>query len=284
MKTNIFCVRLVPLLVGIILISVQVVAFSANSSRESPEKRRIKSIPDELDKFVQFFKPYVQEVVEEKAPASVGDCATGIHHPPQPCEQIGPLLVLKTNWYKTIGRWIAGLNQARLTTLSFDVLQPNVLGFYAAIELPKLSMSMRAEGCVFGMCKTLFDDADSCCGTNKHFMALISVDCSPTEPYLTNLNVEYTNIFPSIKLRPGGKFNFADLTIMTEKIIMEQMLGIVPDDILDQLNRYIPQIIGRYEYTCASLKGSELQEQTDDHDDDVETFRTQLLENLSGLR
>lgn len=208
---------------------------------------RVRSIPDELQRVLQYFKPDIQQKIKEKVPASIGNCNNTQHAPPQPCQEMGDLMVMDGGMYRATARWLGGLQHMELKVMNFGYLEPNVVGIYIQVSLPQLPMSLRVDLCTFG-CRSLFDDTSSCCGTNKKLMALVSFKCSTSDPYLSEMHIEYINIFPSIKVR-----KLFEVTAASEKMIKEQFVGLVPSDLLDQVNHYIPMILGKYEYTCDSL-------------------------------
>ena len=230
----------------VFILSVIYCCLSTSITAEDSSK---VSIPDSLQNLLVMFKPILQQLIDTKVPASIGNCAAGA---PEPCQEQGDLFKLKEFFYTAKARWIGGLDTAKLKGIQVGSLDDTTVGVYLEITLDDIPVDLRIEGCLF-KCFKLIDDSKSCCGSNKTIRALVAFDCATSTPYLTNLDVRYIDIFPSIYIRPRDKIDLIHVTKMIEDNLKKQIESRITPDMVLLANSYISGLLGSGDFTCKSL-------------------------------
>lgn len=73
------------------------------------------------NKHLEGFTEYVNPLLKQVLPQSLGDCASATHVAPRPCVGAMPLAYIRTDIYEATARWATGLKTTELHTARFEV-------------------------------------------------------------------------------------------------------------------------------------------------------------------
>lgn len=216
-----------------------------------PEKRQLADrivLPDVLNQLLELSKPHLEKEARAKFPGSYGSCTA---NPPQPCQEQGALYSEKKTWYKVLVRWIGGLNDLEIKSMSLAPIEVNSteLEFNMQLLFHNLPMSIKLDGCapVVG-CTNLFDNRDSCCGDDKVVSLKVKLNCHEDKPFLRDIKVKDVNISPKLEVKASafGKFDIKlkDITDDVEKQLEETAATYLEVEAIEGLNSVINSLAG----------------------------------------
>ncbi|CDJ32696.1 uncharacterized protein EMH_0047240 [Eimeria mitis] len=170
-----------------------------------------------VNKHLQGFTDYVNPLLKEILPKTVGDCASAAHVAPQPCFGSMPLAFIRTKVYEATARWATGLNTTELLAVRFGAIPENRIMLTVTGKIKSLALSLRIGGCLYGedpgRCPTIWDGTDGCCGDDIKFRLQMSVMCNSSFPYLADAILAPTHI--------------------SKLVVKENILGIFPVEVAD---------------------------------------------------
>lgn len=214
----------------------------------------LRSIPDEINKLIRFFKPALSKHVSKILPATIGNCTAD--NAPQPCHDIGHLHDERALFYHAKARWLSGINELEFQNMHIRPTHEQTRLTLSVQTLFKhVPMSLKMDLCVLIFCKTLWDSHDSCCGRKKQLWGKVSAECSPTFPYLTDPVVEMIGS-DQLKVEVpflGIKLRIADITDQATAIMQIQGQKFLTQDMIIQMNEMLHDLIGGQDLTCDSL-------------------------------
>lgn len=166
--------------------------------------------------------PFLNKLLVQYAPQTVGNCKYPAFGIPQPCFDNGILDMEVHGTHRITAEWMSGLKSLKLTNISITRTQtlaasppvglllnsvqaaPAILNrFVVSVSgvIAEPQMFLKIEHCPKnhtslqaivgqGLCRPFLDTADACCEPNRKFGIQIAAECNAGEQGLENLRVE----------------------------------------------------------------------------------------------
>ena len=145
----------------------------------------------------------INSALKSSLPATVGNCSDPTAANLQPC--IGETaLYYNKDRYEVEARWVTGINTAHLDAIILSSPVKSKLALTVSGALDQIPMSLSIGECftpdvyVTGNCDKLWDNTDSCCGTNKRFNLVVIADCFEEFPFVRNIAINKISLDPIV--------------------------------------------------------------------------------------
>jgi len=145
----------------------------------------------------------INSALQSSLPQTVGNCTDPTAANLQPCVGDSPLYYNKDR-YEVEARWVTGINTAHLDAIVLSSPVKSKLALSVSGALDHIPMSLAIGECftpdvyVTGKCDKLWDNTDSCCGSNKRFNLVVIADCFEDFPFVRNIAINKINLDPIV--------------------------------------------------------------------------------------
>lgn len=145
----------------------------------------------------------INSALQSSLPQTVGNCTDPAAANLQPCIGDAPLYYNKDR-YEVEARWVTGINTAHIDAIVLSSPVKSKLALSVAGALDHIPMSLAIGECftpdvyVTGKCDKLWDNTDSCCGSNKRFNLVVIADCFEDFPFVRNIAINKINLDPIV--------------------------------------------------------------------------------------
>jgi len=178
----------------------------------------------------------INSALKSSLPATVGNCTDPDASNLQPCIGDSPLYYNKDR-YEVEARWITGINTAHLDAIILSSPVKSKLALSVSGALDHIPMSLAIGECftpdvyVTGKCDKLWDNTDSCCGTNKRFNLVVIADCYEDFPFVRNIAINKINLDPIV----------ISVSVIGFKIDLKDVTANVTTALSDVLEPYVSE-------------------------------------------
>jgi len=181
-----------------------------------------KDNPVDLDKINTALRAnlgIINSALAGSLPRTVGNCSDPAALSLTPCVGDAPLYYEKDR-YEVEARWVTGINTAYLDAIVLSSPIKEKLALSIAGALDNIPMSLAIGECftpdvyITGKCDAVWDNTNSCCGSNKRFSISVIAECHEDFPFVRNITINKIKIDPiviSVSI-VGFKVNLQDVT------------------------------------------------------------------------